>query len=192
MLNLVIYGPPGSGKGTHSKLLAKRYNLFHISFGDFLRTEKEKKSSLGILIEPYLNAGKLVPDRIVFNCLRKILDIKTSKQGFIFDGFPRTLEQAKGLTKIMEEKGDSLKLTIDLSVNKTCYLQRIEARSPDNQREDDKIKETVEQRINSYIANSKGIIRYYKRLNKYKRIFAHQTKEITHQQICQRVDSFFK
>lgn len=192
MINLVIYGPPGSGKGTHAKLIAERYNLFHISLGEFLRKEKANKTYIGITVKPFIDSGELIPDQIILNLLRKLLFLKENKIGVVIDGFPRTVEQAKALSNILEEAGHPVTLLLDLDVNKTEYLKRIRSRANKKNRADDQHNEIIEQRIELFNKNCRGVIRFYKRRNKYKRIFAHKDKEFTHMQICQCVDPLLK
>ncbi|WP_291128067.1 nucleoside monophosphate kinase, partial [Dysgonomonas sp. UBA7698] len=116
MLNIIIFGAPGSGKGTQSENLITRYNLAHISTGDVLRAEIKNGTELGKLAEEYISKGQLVPDDVVIGMLANVLDSKKDKAGVIFDGFPRTIAQGEALEKILKERGEEISIVINLDV----------------------------------------------------------------------------
>ncbi len=127
-MNLILLGMPGSGKGTHARLLSERYNVPVISMGDQIRKEVKKKSSLGLNVEPILNEGKLIPDELVIEIIEKKLEEESHKKGFILDGFPRTLKQAVALEKLLEEHNIKIDGVIKLRLDEGTVIKRIGGR----------------------------------------------------------------
>jgi adenylate kinase len=149
MDNVVIFGAPGSGKGTQSVLIAEKYGLEHLSTGELLRQEVEKGSALGIQIESYISKGNLVPDEVIVEMLAGILQKNRKANGYIFDGFPRTTAQAIALKKMLQSKGTDIKLMIDLNVGEEELIQRLLYRGISSGRTDDNY-ETIQHRIEVY------------------------------------------
>ncbi len=185
-MNIILLGMPGSGKGTHAKLLSKKYNIPIISMGDQIRKEIKKKSPLGLQIEPILNEGKLVPDELVIEIIEKKLEEESHKKGFVLDGFPRTVRQAIALDNLMEKHKVKLNAVIKLKVKEEAIINRISGRmicecgavyhnqhkspirdgicdvcnKPLKKRKDDSI-ETMKRRVSIFRDEIKHILDYY-------------------------------
>ncbi|HOK36865.1 MAG TPA: adenylate kinase [Paludibacteraceae bacterium] len=167
MLNIILFGAPGSGKGTQSKLIAQKYHLKHISTGELLRTEMKKQSELGKIAENYILKGNLLPDEIIMDILIKNIDDDLKNyNGILFDGFPRTLPQAEMLEKILHELNTEITLLIDLKVNEEELIKRLLKRAEIEIRNDDK-PDIIKKRLEIYAQNAEPINEFYKKLNKY-------------------------
>lgn len=151
MFNLVIFGAPGSGKGTQSENLIKNYGLYHISTGDVLRDHIKRGTELGKIADQYISEGKLIPDELMINILASVLDdnAEATKKGVIFDGFPRTIEQAKALKKMLAERGSQVDIVIGLEVPEEELIERLIKRGKDSGRSDDNL-ETIKKRLDVY------------------------------------------
>lgn len=151
MFNLVIFGAPGSGKGTQSENLIKNYGLYHISTGDVLRDHIKRGTELGKIADQYISDGKLIPDDLMVNILASVLDdnAEAVKKGVIFDGFPRTIEQAKALKKMLTERGSQVDIVIGLEVPEDELIDRLIKRGKDSGRSDDNL-ETIKKRLDVY------------------------------------------
>ena len=167
MLNIVLFGPPGAGKGTQSTNIIKRYNLMHLSTGDILRNAIERKTPRGIQAKKYMNRGELVPDEIVIGITGRSLDEYRDKtNGLVFDGFPRTTKQASELDKMLDEKGVSITLVLDLEVEHKELIARLEYRGKVIGRSDDQDIEVIRNRIRIYNETTLPVREYYKAQNK--------------------------
>ncbi|MDI3496268.1 MAG: adenylate kinase [Patescibacteria group bacterium] len=164
MFNLIIFGPPGAGKGTQAQKLAQQFNLYHFSSGEILRQEI-KNNKLDKKINSYLNAGKLVPDKLIITLMREKIENQLGKVNFIFDGYPRTLKQAKMLDKIFNEKKIKPALVISLELEEEIALQRILARSKDSNRSDDVLK-VIKKRLKIYKKTTAPLLKYYAQKNR--------------------------
>jgi adenylate kinase len=163
MLNIVLFGPPGAGKGTQSANIIKRYNLMHLSTGEILRNAIEQKTPRGIQAKKYMNRGELVPDEIVIGMIGRSLDEYRGKtNGFVFDGFPRTTKQASELDNMLKEKGVSITLVIDLKVEHNELMTRLEQRGKEYGRSDDQNIDVVKNRIRIYNESTLPVWDYYK------------------------------
>ena len=151
MFNLVIFGGPGSGKGTQSDLLIEEYGLFHISTGAVLRDQISRGTELGKIADSFISGGNLIPDDLMVSILGKTLDENSDKieKGVIFDGFPRTIEQAKALTTVLAERGMKLNVVIGLEVDDKELTKRLIKRGQDSGRSDDN-EETIKKRLEVY------------------------------------------
>lgn len=165
MLNVVIFGAPGSGKGTQSELIIRKYELKHISTGEILRIEIEKRSELGLLADEYISKGQLVPDKVIIDMLGTILDENKDVKGFIFDGFPRTLAQGEALDKMLREKDTSVAVVLNLSVEEKELVQRLLKRGGVLGRSDDNL-ETIQSRLDVYHNQTEPLKEYYKKQGK--------------------------
>lgn len=161
MLNLVLFGPPGAGKGTQANLLIKRYNLIHLSTGDLLRGEIAKGTKLGLEAKSLMDAGNLVPDKVVIGMISSKLDNNPNANGFIFDGFPRTTEQAKALDILLENKGTSISAMLSLKVIDDELIKRLINRGKDSGRADDQNENIITNRINEYNNKTAPLKDYY-------------------------------
>ena len=166
MLNLVLFGPPGSGKGTQSENIIKKYQLVHLSTGDILRAELAANTELGLKAKAIMEKGELVSDEIVIGMIANKLDSNQGTKGFIFDGFPRTVAQAEALDKLLESKGMKVDMMLGLEVEKQELINRLLKRGEETGRADDNL-ETIENRINVYNNQTTPVMNYYKTQGKY-------------------------
>lgn len=165
MLNIIIFGPPGSGKGTQSARIVQDYELVHLSTGDLFREEMSKNSEIGILAKKYIDRGLLVPDEIVLAELQKKAGTLLSKPGIIFDGFPRTLVQAEKLDQMLKGFGISLDMVLSVEVPEDELYKRLMGRGVDSGRTDDG-SEIILHRIEVYKQQTFPLIDYYKQQGK--------------------------
>lgn len=149
MLNVILFGAPGSGKGTQSENLISKYNLAHISTGDVLRAEMKNGTELGKLAEGYISQGQLVPDEVVIGMLGNVLDSKKGAAGVIFDGFPRTIAQGVALDKMLEERNQKVSIVVSLEVDEPELIDRLIKRGQQSGRSDDNL-ETIKSRLDVY------------------------------------------
>ena len=170
MLNLVLFGPPGAGKGTQSNLLIDKYNLVHLSTGDILRGEIAAGTTLGLEAKALMDRGDLVPDEVVIGMISSKLNNSPSANGFIFDGFPRTAAQATALDNLLEEKGTSISAMLSLKVEDAELIKRLLARGEDSGRADDQNKDIIANRINEYNNKTAPLKEFYAAQNKLSEI----------------------
>ncbi len=170
MLNLVLFGPPGSGKGTQSTKLIEKYNLVHLSTGDILRGEITAQTPLGIEAKKKMEKGELVSDDIVIGMISNKLDNNAGAKGFIFDGFPRTTAQAKALDNLLTQKGTAIAVMLSLDVEKQELVNRLLNRGKDSGRADDQDLSVIENRIAVYNRETAIVQDYYKAQGKLKDI----------------------
>ncbi len=163
-MNLVIFGPPGAGKGTQSKFVVEKYSLFQLSTGELLRDEIKKKSELGIKISSIINSGKLVSDSLVSNLIENFVSNKEYKNKLIFDGYPRNLAQAKNLDMLLKRYDQRINLVLRLSVSLKTIKKRISERLAEEKRSDDS-EEIVIKRFKTYEKSTEPVIGYYKQSN---------------------------
>lgn len=170
MLNIVLFGPPGAGKGTQSDKLIDHYQLVHLSTGDILRGELKAESALGLEAKKYMDKGALVPDEVVIGMIEKKLDENAHAKGFIFDGFPRTTAQAEALDKVLEKKQTEIAVMVALEVEKEELVKRLLLRGKDSGRADDQDESVIENRINVYNKETAPVIDYYNKQGKFKSV----------------------
>ena len=163
-MNIVIFGPPGAGKGTQSKFIVKKYNLFQLSTGELLRDEIKNKTKLGSEISSIINAGELVSDNIVSEIIEKFISNKSYKQRLIFDGYPRSISQAINLDNLLKKYDQKIDIVLKLSVSLDTIKKRILERKSLEQRADDK-DEIAIKRYNTYELSTKPVMDYYKQSN---------------------------
>lgn len=170
MLNIVIFGAPGSGKGTQSDKIIAEYGVEHISTGDVLRAEIKGNTELGQTAAAYINDGKLVPDSLIIDILASTLDAKGKDiKGVIFDGFPRTIAQAEALNSMLAERGQEVSAVIGLEVNDEELIKRIIARGKTSGRADDN-EETAKKRLDTYYSQTMPLKDFYIKEGKYAKI----------------------
>ena len=177
MLNLVLFGPPGAGKGTQSNLLIERYNLVHLSTGNILRGEISKRTALGMEAKKLMERGDLVPDEVVIGMISSKLDNNPDANGFIFDGFPRTATQAKALDNLLEEKKTSISAMLSLQVEDEELIRRLLSRGKNSGRVDDQDENIIANRINEYNNKTAPLKDYYSAQNKLSEIEGNGTVE---------------
>ena len=151
MLNIVMFGAPGSGKGTQSEVLIKTYGLFHISTGDVLRDHIKRGTALGKTAQEYINQGQLIPDELMVNILASVMDDnkEVAAKGVIFDGFPRTIPQAEALEEMLQQRGTKVSTVIGLDVPEEILIGRLLNRGKESGRSDDNL-ETITSRLEVY------------------------------------------
>lgn len=170
MLNLILFGKPGSGKGTQASLIKNKYNLVHISTGDVFRKNMTNKTDLGMLAKGYMEKGELVPDEVTVNMLKEELEDHLPCEGFIFDGFPRTSYQAEKLDALLTKYSLNIHLTIALDVDKETLIKRLLNRGKSSGRADDQSEDKINKRLQEYDKKTKPLIEFYTKQNKYKSI----------------------
>ncbi len=169
MLNLILFGPPGSGKGTQAEKLIDKYNLKHISTGDLLRAEVAAQTELGVKAKAIMDKGELVSDEIVIGMIENRLKEGNNADGYIFDGFPRTVDQARALRNLLTDHDMGIDLVVALQVDKDELIKRLLKRGEESGRSDDNL-ETITNRINVYENQTKPVIRYYGKRKLYQPI----------------------
>ena len=167
MLNIALFGPPGAGKGTQSEFLISKYNLFYISTGDLLRKEMANDTKLGREAKSIIAAGGLVPDEIIVQIIEKTITDNPGSNGFLFDGFPRTVDQAKALDELLNSNGTPISGMLSLEVEKRELISRLVSRGKISGRADDQDEAIIENRINVYNQKTLPLIEYYKPQGKY-------------------------
>ena len=163
-MNIVIFGPPGAGKGTQSKFLVQKFNLNQLSTGDLLRKEIKNNTDLGKKISSIINSGELVSDEIVGNLIEKFISDEKVKNNIIFDGYPRTLNQAKNLEELLKKNNQKIDIVLKLSVSLEIVKKRISERKNQEKRADDN-EETAIKRYKTYEQSSAQVLEHYKQLN---------------------------
>ncbi len=163
-MNIVIFGPPGAGKGTQSKFIVNKFHLYQLSTGDLLRNEIKNKTQLGLKISSIINSGELVSDDIVGSLIEKFISNEKYKQKIIFDGYPRTLVQAENLDNLLKRQKQKIDIVLKLSVTLETVKKRIVERQTKEQRTDDN-EETAIKRYKTYEKSSEPVLEYYKKSN---------------------------
>ena len=171
MFNLVLFGPPGSGKGTQSERLISKYGLKHLSTGDLLRSEIAGQTPLGLAAKSYMDKGQLVPDEVVIEMISSALDNNPQAHGFLFDGFPRTTAQAEALDKLLNQKGTSIAIVLALQVSQEELIKRLLNRGLTSGRSDDVNEEIIAARIGEYEKKTAAVADYYRKYDKV--VFVH-------------------
>ena len=161
MKNIVLFGPPGAGKGTQAEILKGKYNLVHISTGDVFRFNIKNETDLGILAKTFMDKGDLVPDAVTINMLEAEVDKNANAQGFIFDGFPRTQSQAEALDDFLSKKGETIKGMVALEVPEDLLVERLLERGKTSGRADDTDEKKIRNRFNEYNTKTAVLKEYY-------------------------------
>lgn len=166
MFNLVIFGPPGSGKGTQSAKIAEKYNLAHISTGDIFRSEIKNKTELGLKVQGIIEKGELVPDELLVELLENAMKKYKNIEGYIFDGFPRTIQQARDLDLLLKKSIDCVSLVLALEVDEEEIIQRLLKRAKEQGRKDD-TEDVIRNRLEVYNKQTRPLIEYYNEQGKF-------------------------
>lgn len=188
MLNIVLFGPPGAGKGTQSKLLIEKYGLIHLSTGDILRGEIADGTELGLKAKSIMDRGDLVPDAVVIGMIESILGKNTQAKGFIFDGFPRTSAQALALDNLLTKLGTSISSMLSLDVKSEELIERLLERGKESGRADDQNKEIISNRINEYNNKTAPLKDYYLAQEKLILIEGVGTIAEINEKLCNAID----
>ncbi|MEO7120436.1 MAG: adenylate kinase [Ginsengibacter sp.] len=166
MFNLILFGPPGSGKGTQSEKLIAKYNFKHLSTGDLLRSEIARKTALGLEAKKFMDKGQLVPDEVVIGMISSALDANPDVVGFLFDGFPRTSTQAEALDQLLHLKNLSINIMLALDVTETELVKRLLKRGETSGRPDDNNEQVIRTRIHEYHKKTSPVADHYKKTEK--------------------------
>lgn len=167
MINIVLFGKPGAGKGTQAEFLKGKYNLTHLSTGDIFRFNIKNDTDLGRLAKTYMDKGDLVPDEVTIQMLQSEVDKNPDSAGFLFDGFPRTISQAEALDSFLETKNQSITATIALEADDEVLVQRLLERGKTSGRPDDQDEEKIRNRYQEYNEKTAPLMNYYKEQNKF-------------------------
>ena len=167
MINIVLFGKPGAGKGTQAEFLKEKYNLTHLSTGDIFRYNIKNDTALGQLAKTYMDKGDLVPDEVTIQMLQSEVDKNPQSAGFLFDGFPRTLAQAEALDRFLEAKGQNITATVALEANDNILVARLLERGKTSGRPDDQDEEKIRNRYQEYNEKTAPLMDYYTKQNKF-------------------------
>lgn len=189
MLNLVLFGPPGAGKGTQSARLIEKYNLMHLSTGDILRMEIADETALGLEAKRRIDKGELVPDEIVISMITKILDRNRHVPGFIFDGFPRTVVQAAVLDEILHRRDMQIDLMLSLEVEEEELINRLLNRGKKSNRTDDQDVSIIEKRLKVYRESTEPVKHYYIEKNKHIGVCGMKSEEDVFKEVSAILDT---
>lgn len=188
MINLILFGPPGAGKGTQSAKLIEKYSLTHISTGDLFRKHLKEGTPLGKMAQEYMNKGNLVPDQLVIDMVDDKISSSGKISGIIFDGFPRTIPQAKALDKLLAEKNAPIRILVELVVPEDELRKRLADRALKENRPDDAKAEVIDNRIAVYKAETAAVADYYKNENKYSSVVGVGKVDEIFKNICVEID----
>ncbi|MBC9931756.1 adenylate kinase [Chitinophaga qingshengii] len=188
MVNLILFGPPGSGKGTQSAKILDKYGLVHLSTGDLLRSERANKTPLGLEATKFIDQGLLVPDEVVIGMISTMLDANPDARGFIFDGFPRTTAQAEALDKLLALKKTAISVVLSLEVPEDQLIKRLLNRGKDSGRTDDASEEVVKARIVEYHSKTAPVADHYAKFGKFKKIKGDGTEAEVFDLLCKELN----
>ena len=170
MLNIILFGPPGSGKGTQSEKIVERFGLIHLSTGNLLRQEISDKTPLGLEAKNFMDKGQLVPDEVVIGMIDTCLEKHPNAKGFLFDGFPRTIAQAEALDKLLALKKTAISKVLALEVTEDELVRRLLERGKTSGRSDDNDESIIRNRFAVYRAETEPVAEHYEKLSKFERI----------------------
>lgn len=188
MVNLILFGPPGSGKGTQSANIIEKYGLLHLSTGDLLRSEIADKTPLGLEAKKFMDQGNLVPDEVVIGMISSKLDSNPDARGFIFDGFPRTTAQAEALDKLLALKKTSISMVLSLEVPEDELVRRLLERGLTSGRSDDASEEVVKNRIVEYHNKTAPVADHYAKFGKFRKVKGDGSIEATFVLLSKEID----
>lgn len=189
MFNLIIFGPPGAGKGTQSAMLLEKYNLVHLSTGDVFRSNIKGETELGVLAKSYIDKGELVPDEVTIAMVEDFLKGSKDANGFIFDGFPRTVSQGEALNAILNELGTKIHAVLALEVEEDELVTRLLARGKVSGRTDDQSEEKIRNRFGEYSNKTEPLLVFYEAENILHRINGLGDIDEIFNALCKAIDS---
>lgn len=188
MLNIVLFGPPGAGKGTQAEKLLEKYQLVHLSTGDILRAELKAETELGVEAKKFMEKGELVPDEVVIGMIEAKIDSTSNAKGYIFDGFPRTTAQAEALDTMLTKKDTPISMMLALEVEKEELIKRLLLRGKDSGRADDQDQSIIENRIKVYNSETSPVKDYYEAQNKYTGMHGMGSIDEIFGRLCEAID----
>jgi len=188
MFNLILFGPPGAGKGTQAIKIAGRFEWKHVSTGDILRAEVSQGTPLGMKVKTVMEAGHLVSDELLIEIMESVFRANTNVKGFVLDGFPRTLKQAEELDNMLEGLGEKITRVLSLEVNEDELVNRLLKRAQEQGRKDD-TKEVIKNRLLQYHHHTKPLIDYYKGKKLFKEVKGEGTIDDIFEQLCTVIGS---
>lgn len=188
MFNLILFGPPGSGKGTQSEKLIAKYGLKHLSTGDLLRSEISRQTPLGKEAQNFMDKGQLVPDEVVIGMISSALDANPNAKGFLFDGFPRTAAQAEALDKLLDLKEAPIAVMLALEVSETELIKRLLKRGETSGRSDDNNENVIRARITEYHNKTAVVADYYKQFDKVEMVKGEGSIDEIFERLCKEID----
>jgi adenylate kinase len=189
MLNIVLFGPPGAGKGTQAVKLLEKYQLVHLSTGDILRSELKAETELGKEAKKFMDKGELVPDKVVIGMIEGKIDSNLKAKGFIFDGFPRTNAQANALDEMLSKKDAPITIMLALEVEKDELIKRLVLRGKESGRVDDQDQSIIENRIKVYNNETTPVKDFYASQGKYKGVLGMGSIEDIFDRLCKAIDT---
>jgi adenylate kinase len=188
MFNIILFGPPGSGKGTQSQKLIEKYGLKHLSTGDLLRSELALQTPLGIEAKNFMDKGQLVPDEVVIGMISTALETNPNVQGFLFDGFPRTDAQAEALDKLLHLKKTSIAVMLALDVSEEELIKRLLQRGQSSGRSDDTNEAVIRSRIHEYENKTKPVADYYGKFDKVVHVKGEGSVDEIFDALCEEIN----
>ena len=188
MFNIILFGPPGSGKGTQSEKLIAEYGLKHLSTGDLLRSEIAQQTPLGLEAKSIMDRGQLVPDAVVVGMISSALESNPQAKGFLFDGFPRTVAQSEALDKLLKLKSTEIGVVLALDVSEEELTQRLLNRGLTSGRSDDTNELVIRARIVEYQEKTSVVANYYSRFNKVVKVKGEGTVDEIFSSLCSEID----
>ena len=189
MFNIILFGPPGSGKGTQSEKLIDRYGLIHLSTGNLLREEIVQETRLGLEAKKFMDAGQLVPDSVVIGMIRSAIQNNPEAGGFLFDGFPRTVAQAQALDELLAENHSEINAMLALEVGEQELIARLLNRGKTSGRSDDVNEEIIAARIAEYNNKTSAVAQYYDQFGKVVRIKGEGDVEEIFDALCNEIEA---
>ena len=192
MFNLILFGPPGSGKGTQSEKLIAKYHLKHLSTGDLLRSEISRKTNLGLEAKKFMDKGLLVPDQVVIGMINDALVNNPDVAGFLFDGFPRTAIQAQELDNLLAQKNTCIDVMLALDVSEEELIKRLVKRGQTSGRSDDSNELVIKARIQEYHKKTASVADHYKKENKVEMVKGEGTVEEIFARLTEEIDRLMK
>jgi adenylate kinase len=188
MFNIILFGPPGSGKGTQSERLISKYGLKHLSTGDILRSEIASQTPLGLEAKNFMDKGQLVPDEVVIGMISSALENNPGVQGFLFDGFPRTEAQSEALDKLLKLKQTEIGVVLALEVSEEQLVQRLLNRGLTSGRSDDNNEAVIRARIIEYHKKTSAVADYYRKFNKVINVPGEGSVDEIFENLCAEID----
>ncbi|RYY71482.1 MAG: adenylate kinase [Chitinophagaceae bacterium] len=188
MFNLILFGPPGSGKGTQSEKLIVRYGLKHLSTGDLLRSEISRQTALGLEARNFMDKGQLVPDEVVIGMISSALDENPEAKGFLFDGFPRTSAQAEALDRLLDLKETAIGVMLALDVSEEELVKRLLKRGETSGRSDDTNELVIRARITEYRNKTEAVADYYRQFDKVVMVKGEGSIDEIFEGLCNEID----